>query len=138
MPKFKKETKRVGKEKKKRRSKEAFAYRTVVISTCLGGIFLLASLFLNGGLITYFMNKGTTWDFIDVTIKVTVIELNFSFFMISLGNFKELTGKPVKPKEIFLLFSLALVQTIRNLYVFIFTLIFLVVILYYLYTVQEK
>ncbi len=138
MPKFKKETRKIGKEKKKKLSKEAFAYRTVVVSTVLGGIFLLASLFLNGGLFTYFMGKGTAWDIVDVSIKVAIIELSFSFFIISLGNYKELTGKPVRPKEIFLLFSLALVQTIRNFYVFLFTLIFLALILFYLYSIQEK
>ena len=58
--------------------------------------------------------------------------------MISLGNYKELTGKPVKSKEILFLFGLSLVQTIRSLIVFIFTLIALLLVIFYLYLIQES
>ena len=58
--------------------------------------------------------------------------------MISIGNFKELTGKPVGLKEILLLVGLSLVQTMKNLYVFIFALIGLSLLLIYLYLIQES
>ena len=58
--------------------------------------------------------------------------------MISLGNYKELTGKPVKLKEILFLLGLSLIQTIRSLVVFILTLIGVFAILFYLYLIQES
>lgn len=137
MPKFKKESVKEKKRKRKTKTKEEFAFKTVVVSAILAGMFLIASVFLNGGIIRYFMNRDIYWTILDVTLKVTVILLCFSFMMISLGNYKELTGKPVRTKEILYLFGLALVQTFRDLWVFFITLIGLITILIYLFLVQE-
>ena len=84
------------------------------------------------------MNRGIYWDILDVSIKVSLILLSFLFMMISIGNYKELTGKPVGLKEILLLIGLSLVQTMKNLYVFIFSLIGLAILLIYLYLIQES
>jgi hypothetical protein len=142
MPKFKKEQKKSVKSKKI--SEEAFLIKSVRISVILAGIFLVISLFFNGtefffeGIITIYVNKEIYWEILDNAIKVSVILFSFFFIMISIGNYKELTGKPVKLKEILLLIGLSLVQTIRNLWVFVFTLIGLLIILFYLYLIQDS
>lgn len=123
--------------KKKRKSDEEFAYRTVIVSAALGVIFYIISLLLNMGIVSIFNNINIIFDLIGGLIKVVAILLFFLFMMISIGNFKELTGNPLDWKELFLLLILSLGQTILNLGVFIFTLIGLVIILIYLYLVQE-
>lgn len=123
--------------KKKRKSDEEFAYRTVIVSAVLGVIFYIISLLLNMGIVSIFNNINIIFDLIGGLIKVVAILLFFLFMMISIGNFKELTGNPLDWKELFLLLILSLGQTILNLGVFIFTLIGLVIILIYLYLVQE-
>ena len=142
MPKFKKETKR--KSEPKRRPEEKLILKSVKISAFFAGIFLVLSLFFNGtewffeGIMIKYVKKEIYWEILDNMIKVIVIVLEFFFMMISLGNYKELTGKPVKSKEILFLFGLSLVQTIRSLIVFIFTLIVLPIIIFYLYLIQES
>ena len=142
MPKFKKEIKK--KSESKRILEEKLILKSVKISTIFAGIFLILSLFFNGtewffeGIIVKYVNKEIYWEIIDNMIKVGVIVLEFFFMMISLGNYKELTGKPVKLKEILFLFGLSLVQTIRSLIVFIFTLVALIILIFYLYLIQES
>ena len=123
--------------KEKYRFDEKFAYKTVIISAILGGIFYTLSLFFNTGFITIFMNKNIFWNFIDVLIKVIVILLFFLFMITSVGNYKELMGKPLNWKDLFLLFLLSIGQTILNIWVFTLTLFGLAVILIYFYIVQE-
>ncbi|MFX1392740.1 MAG: hypothetical protein ACFFAH_15805 [Promethearchaeota archaeon] len=142
MPKFKKEQKKKSKSTKIPRDK--LILKSVKISAILAGIFLILSLFFNGtqwffeGIIIKYVNNEIYWEILDNTIKVGVILLAFFFMMVSLGNYKELTGKPVKLKEILFLLGLSLIQTIRSLIVFIFTLIGLFAILFYLYLIQES
>jgi len=141
MPKFKKEPKK--KSKLKRIPEEKLILKSVKISAILAGVFLVLSLFFNGtewffeGIIINYVKREIYWEILDNTIKVSIIILGFLFMMISLGNYKELTGKPVKLKEILFLFGLSLVQTIRSLIVFIFTLIVLLILIFYLYLIQE-
>ncbi len=138
MPKFKKKPKKTSKSKKFSESDEKYILKSLRISAILAGIFLTSSLFFNTEILTYFMNRGIYWDILDVSIKVSLILLSFLFMMISIGNYKELTGKPIGFKEILLLVGLSLVQTMKNLYVFIFTLIGLAILLIYLYLIQES
>jgi len=138
MSKFKKEPEIKSKKKGKSRSKEDFAYKTVVISAILGGFFLLVSLLFNGYIITIFMDIDLLFDIIDVSIKVGVILLFFLFTIISTGNYKELTGKPVELRDITLIFFLALLQSILHPYVFLLTFIGLIIIIFYLYLVQDN
>lgn len=138
MPKFKKKPKKTSKSKKISGSVEKVILKSLKKSAILAGVFLTLSLFFNTEIITYFMNRGIYWDILDVSIKVSLILLSFLFMMISIGNFKELTGKPVGLKEILLLVGLSLVQTMKNLYVFIFALIGLGLLLIYLYLIQES
>ena len=148
MPKYKKDKKKP--PKSKNISEDAFLLRSVRISAILGGIFLLLSLIFNGTerffdhlvikllpSISHLL-QADYWVVIDNIIKVSVILFAFFFMIISLGNYKEYTGKPIKIQEILILFGFSLIQTVRNLYVFIFTLIGLVLLLFYLYLVQES
>lgn len=148
MPKFKKEQSRTPKSRKI--SDDVLMLESVRISALLGGFFLALSLLFNGtelffdGIILKLIPSLTPllqkefWVIFDNIIKVAVILFTFFFMMISVGNYKEFTGKPVDLKEIVLLVGLSLAQTFRNLYVFIFTLIGLVFLLVYLYLIQES
>ncbi|TFG13945.1 MAG: hypothetical protein EU535_04070 [Promethearchaeota archaeon] len=138
MPKFKKESKKSSKSKKSPEDTKTYTMRSLKISAILSGIFLTLSLFFNAEIITYFMNRGIYWDILDVAIKVSLILFGFIFMTISIGNYKELTGKPIRSKEMLLLIGLSLAQTIKNLYVFLFTVIGLVLLLIYLYFIQES
>ena len=142
MPKFKKETKEELKSKKV--SSRVFMLKTVRSSIILAGVFLVLSLVFNGteyffeGITIKYLQKEIYLEIIDNSIKVGVILLSFIFMTISLGNYKEYTGKPIKFTELVFLFGLALVQTIRSLIVFIFTLVGLIIIIFYLYLIQES
>ncbi len=124
--------------KTKRRSEDKFAYRTVVISTVLSLIFFVVSLLFNTAIFSFFDNINLIFDILDLSIKVVSLLLYFLFLMISLGNYKEMTGKPLDWKEVLLLFILSLGQTLLNYIVFFFTFIGLLLILIYLYLVQES
>ncbi|MCK4687693.1 MAG: hypothetical protein KAT66_06165 [Candidatus Lokiarchaeota archaeon] len=125
------------KSKIKRRSDDKFAYRTVIISCVLSIIFYAISLLFNVGVISIFTNINILFNMLDLLIKVATILLFFLFMMISVGNYKELTGKPLNWKELLILIVLSLGQTLLNLWVFAFTFIGLLVIIIYLYIVQE-
>ena len=117
---------------------EKAAYRSVILSGILGGVFLVLSIMLNGEFITIFANNDLLWVSIDSVLKVLIILLFYLFMMISIGNYKELTGKPINFKIILLVFFLSLIQSFKNSIVFSFTLIGLLVIVVYLYVVQEN
>ena len=121
----------------KRRSDDKFAYRTVIISCFLSIIFYVISLLFNIEVISIFTNNNILFTMLNVLIQVVTILLFFLFIMISVGNYKELTGKPLDWKELLLLIVLSLGQTLLNLWVFAFTFIGLFVIIIYINLVQE-
>jgi hypothetical protein len=123
--------------KKSSNNDEKFAYRTVILSVFLAGISLIVSLLFNAEIVTIFMDQGLFLDIIDITIKVVSILLFFLFMIISLGNYKELTGEPLKLGNIFIIFIISLLQAFRNLIVLGFTLTGLLFLLIYLYFVHE-
>lgn len=124
----------------KRKSKliEKTAYRSVILSGILGGVFLILSIMINGEFIVIFTSDELLWVGIDITLKVLIILLFFIFMMISIGNYKELTGKPIDFKLILLVLFLSLIQAFRDSTVFSFTLIGLLVVIVYFYVVQES
>ena len=124
--------------KKREKVEEKFAYRSVILSAIFGGLFLAISIILNGEIITLFQGDNPFLLALDITIKVLVILIFFILIMVSLGNYKELTGKPVDFKIIGLLFFFSLIQAFRNSLVFSFTLGGLLVIVLYLYLVQDS
>ncbi|MFX0137293.1 MAG: hypothetical protein ACFFDN_26885 [Candidatus Hodarchaeota archaeon] len=137
MSKIPKQPEKKLKTKKRYRSDEKFAYRSVIISAIIGGIFYFISLLFNLEIITIFMNQGILWNIIDVSIKVVAILLFFLFMITSIGNYKELVGKRLDWKELILLFAFSIGQTILNPWVFLFTLFGLAIFIVYLYLVQE-
>jgi len=116
---------------------ERFAYRTVILSVTLAGISLIVSLFFNAEIITIFMDQGIFLNIVDIAIKVVSILLFFLFMIVSLANYKELKGEPLKLGNIFLIFIISLLQAFRNSMVLGFTLTGLIFLLIYLYFVHE-
>jgi hypothetical protein len=137
MSKFKKNRSKLSNNVVKSRLDENFAYKTVLLTAILSGIFLFISLLFNAQIITIFMVENTIWFYIDIFIKVLIILLFFLFSIISIGNYKELSGKPLDFKLVFLLFILSLIQAFRNPWVFGFTFLGLLVIIAYFYFIQE-
>ncbi len=137
MSKIPKQSQKELKKKEKYRSDEKFAYRSVIISVIFGGVFYIISLFFNAELITIFMNQNIIWNVVDILIKVITILAFFLFMITSVGNYKELVGKPLDWKELVLLLIFSLGQTILNPWVFFFTLLGLILILIYLFLVQD-
>ncbi len=136
MSKFKKNDTRSKKSIVKSKLDEEFAYKSVLLTAIISGILLVISLLFNTQIITIFMIENTIWFYIDIIIKTLVILLFFLFGMISIGNYKELSGKPLDFKIVLLLFILSLIQAYRNSWVFGFTFFGLIVIIAYFYFVQ--
>lgn len=136
MSKFKKNNTRSKKSIVKSKLDEEFAYKSVLLTAIISGILLVISLLFNTQIITIFMIENTIWFYIDIIIKTLVILLFFLFGMISIGNYKELSGKPLDFKIVLLLFILSLIQAYRNSWVFGFTFFGLIVIIAYFYFVQ--
>ena len=137
MSKFKKNQTKSDKTIAKSKLDESFAYKSVVLTAILSGIFLILSLLFNTQIIAIFMIENTIWFYIDILIKVLVILLFFVFSIISIGNYKELSGKPLDFKLILLLFVLSIIQAFRNSWVFGFSFLGLLFIIAYFYFVQE-
>jgi len=137
MSKFKKNQVKSKNNTQKSKLDEFFAYKTVLLTAILSGIFLVISLLFNTQLITILMVENTIWFYIDILTKVLVILFFFLFGIISIGNYKELSGKPLDFKLVFLLFILSIVQAFRNLWVLGFSFIGLLVIIAYFYFIQE-
>lgn len=136
MSKFKKNE---SKEKMERqtKSKEKIAFNSVITSTIFGIISFFLSFLFNGGLIPFFNDQNFILNLIGIIIKTTTILLFFLFMVISVANYVELTGKRFDWKYLLLLFSLSLIQSFRDIWVFLFSLIGLSIIIAYLYIIQE-
>ncbi|TFF87078.1 MAG: hypothetical protein EU550_04120 [Promethearchaeota archaeon] len=137
MSKFKKKSSKSNRKSNNSKLEEDLAYKTVRLTAFLSGLFLFISLLFNTQIITIFMIENSVWIYIDIILKIMVILLFFLFSVISIGNYKELTGKPLDFKILLLLFLLSLLQAFRNSLVFGFTFLGLLVIIAYFYFVQE-
>jgi len=138
MSKIKKENLKSGTVNRKPKLIEKSAYRSVILSAVIAGILLIISFFLNGGYLSPFSSENILFQTLDITIKVLVILFFFIFMTISIGNYKELTGKPLDLKLIVLIFIFSLIQSFRDAIVFSFSLIGLLLIIVYLFLVQEN
>ncbi|MFX1314047.1 MAG: hypothetical protein ACFFHD_15785 [Promethearchaeota archaeon] len=123
---------------KKYKTDEQFAYRTVISTAILGGIFYIISIIVNMGLLSMFIDKNPIINIIELVVQVAVVLLFFLFMLTSIGNYKELTGKPLDWKELIVLFVFSIGQTLLNLWTFFFTILGLILIIVYLYLVQEN
>jgi len=137
MPKISKKQK-ISKLEKNQEYDDRFAYKSIKMSSGLGVVFYILSLLLNTEIITIIIYQNIFFKIIDIIVRVIVILLFFLFTIISLGNYKDLIGKPLDWKDILLLLGFSLIQTILNLLVFLFTFMGLFLILFYFYLVQER
>ena len=117
---------------------ENFAYKSVVLSAVLAGIFLLISVLLNGEILTFFISDITIIYVVGIILRVIIILLFFIFMMISIGNYKELSGKPLDFKFVILIFIFSLAQGFRDPIVFFFSFVGLIFLLVYIYLIQER
>ena len=138
MSKIKKENLKSGTVNRKPKSKEKSTYRSVILSAIIAGILLIISILLNGGYLSLFPSETVLLQTLDITIKVLVILFFFIFMTISIGNYKELTGKPLDLKLIAIIFIFSLIQAFRDSIVISFSLIGLLLITVYLFLVQEN
>lgn len=138
MPKIKKENFKSGTVNRKPKLEEKSAYRSVILSAVIGGILLIISILLNGGYLSLFVSENILLQTLDITVRVLVILFFFIFMIISIGNYKELTGKPLDLKLIVLIFIFSLIQSFKDSIVFSFSLIGLLLIIGYLFLVQEN
>ena len=139
MPKFQKDSRKESNSMDKQSFNEDFAFRSLLITTIIGIICFIASIFFNVvEIFSILIFQNNIFNIIDLAIRVSTILFFFFFMTISLGNYKDLLGKPSDWKEITFLFCLSLLQTIRNIFVFGFTLFGLIIILLYLYLIQES
>ena len=136
MSKIKKESIKKEPVNTKQRLDEKFAYRSVILSVVLAGIFLVISILFNAEILTIFMTENAFLSTIDITIKVLAILL--FFILTSIGNYKELTGKPVDLKIVIFIFIISVIQGFKNEWVFSLSFLGLLLILAYLYFIQER
>jgi len=136
MPKIQKEPSKSG---EKQGFKEDFAFSSLLITTIIGIACFIVSIFINmAEVLSAFLYQNSLFSVIEIVVRVSVVLFFFFFMVISLGNYKDLLGKPSDWKEVLFLFCLSFLQTIRNIYVFGFTLFGLIIILFYLYLIQEN
>ena len=117
---------------------ENFAYKSVIFSAVLAGIFLFISILLNGEILTFFTSDNAIIYLVGIILRVIIILLFFIFMIISIGNYKELSGRPIDFKIVLLIFILSLAQGFRDPIVFFFSFVGLLFLLVYFYLIQER
>ena len=138
MPKFEK-----GKENKSQKSQEFnqdFAFRSLLFSLLLGIFFFIISILFNVADIFSLLltsEEVLILEILNVAIKVLASLAFFFFMLISIGNYKDLLGKPANWKDIAFFFCLTLFQTVRNTFAFGITLFGLILMVLYFYIIQE-
>jgi hypothetical protein len=115
-----------------------FAYQTVIRSVILAGLFLVLSFIFNGEIIKIYDGTNDILIILVAVFKVSLILIFFIFSVISIGNYKELSGKPLNLKDILLLCAISLIQAFRDPIVLVFTLFGLGILLVYFYISQES
>ena len=115
-----------------------FAYQTVIRSVILAGFFLVLSFIFNGEIIKIYDGTNDILIILVAVFKVSLILIFFIFSVISIGNYKELSGKPLNLKDILLLCVISLIQAFRDPIVLVFTLFGLGILLVYFYISQES
>ena len=138
MPKFEKE--KVSKSQKSQEFNQDFAFKSLLFSLSLGILFFIISILFNVADILSLLlasEEVLILEIINTAIKVLTSLAFFFFMLISIGNYKDLLGKPANWKDIIFIFCLTLFQTVRNTYAFVITLIGLILMVLYFYIIQE-
>ncbi|MFX1237969.1 MAG: hypothetical protein ACFFAS_14725 [Promethearchaeota archaeon] len=140
MPKFEKNRTKGRPSEKSQEIDEAFAFRSVKVSLILGMVFLFISLCFN--LLDVFslleLEDSVLLEILDYSIKIASPLFFFLFILISVGNYRDLLGKPIDWLGILGIFLLSLLQTIRNTTVLGGTFIGLIIIIIYFYILKER
>jgi Na+/serine symporter len=138
MPKFEKE--KVSESQKSQEFNQDFAFKSLIFTLLLGILFFILSILFNVvDIISLILASegGLIIEIFNTAIKVLTSLAFFFFILTSIGNYKDLLGKPADWKEIAFLFCLSLFQTVRNTYAFGLTLLGLILMVFYFYIIQE-
>jgi len=138
MPKFEKG--KLNKSQKSQEFNQDFAFRSLLFSLLLGIFFFIISILFNVADIFSLLltsEEVLILEILNVAIKVLASLAFFFFMLISIGNYKDLLGKPANWKDIAFLFCLTLFQTVRNTFAFGITLFGLILMVLYFYIIQE-
>jgi len=141
MSKYKKipEKETVEKQKpKKILTTDEFIIKSGITSFYLAGIFFVISILFNSGIVTIFMNQNLYLDIVDISIKTISIILFFLFFSVAVGNVEEIKGKIFGWKKLTILIIISLIQSIRNGWVFLFSSLGIIILILYLWLLQES
>ncbi|MCK4237486.1 MAG: hypothetical protein KAX33_00065 [Candidatus Lokiarchaeota archaeon] len=141
MSKYKKipEKETVEKQKpKKILSTDELIIKSGIISFYLAGIFFVISILFNSGIVTIFMNQNLYLDIVDILIKTISIILFFLFLSVAVGNVEEINGKIFGWKKLTILIIISLIQSIRNGWVFLFSSLGIIILILYLWLLQES
>ncbi len=141
MSKYKKipEKETVEKQKpKKILSTDELIIKSGIISFYLASIFFVISILFNSGIVTIFMNQNLYLDIVDISIKTISIILFFLFLSVAVGNVEEINGKIFGWKKLTILIIISLIQSIRNGWVFLFSSLGIIILILYLWLLQES
>ena len=141
MSKYKKipEKETVEKQKpKKILSTDELIIKSGIISFYLASIFFVISILFNSGIVTIFMNQNLYLDIVDILIKTISIILFFLFLSVAVGNVEEINGKIFGWKKLTILIIISLIQSIRNGWVFLFSSLGIIILILYLWLLQES
>lgn len=141
MSKYKKipEKETVEKQKpKKILSTDELIIKSGITSFYLASIFFVTSILFNSGIVTIFMNQNLYLDIVDILIKTISIILFFLFLSVAVGNVEEINGKIFGWKKLTILIIISLIQSIRNGWVFLFSSLGIIILILYLWLLQES
>jgi len=139
MPKFKKEDVKKNQSQKSQEFNQDFAFKSLLFTLLLGIIFFILSILFNvADVLSLLVSEQTLiLEIFNTIIKVLTSLAFFFFILISIGNYKDILGKPANWKDIAFLFCLSLFQTVRNTSAFGLTLLGLILLILYFYIIQE-
>jgi len=141
MSKYKKIPEKETVEKKKPKkilSTDELIIKSGITSFYLAGIFFVISILFNSGIVTIFMNQNLYLDIVDILIKTISIILFFLFLSVAVGNVEEINGKIFDWKKLTILIIISLIQSIRNGWVFLFSSLGIIILILYLWLLQES
>ncbi|MBD3351778.1 MAG: hypothetical protein GF364_09865 [Candidatus Lokiarchaeota archaeon] len=142
MPKYKKYRKKRREEYKEEMEKisdiKQDMYSSSIKSLLIGAGFFVVSLLLNGNLIPIPVEEGNYLDIILIIVKSILIIGFFGFTMVGLANNLELRGSPASIREVIIITSIALIQSVRSGAVFGISLLGIVIFCVYLWLLQPK
>ncbi|TFF98869.1 MAG: hypothetical protein EU547_00220 [Promethearchaeota archaeon] len=125
------------KDSNNKKTMEDFAYRTVILSALMAGISFVISLLFNGEFVSITaLNNTLILEIIENAIRILSILFFYIFIITSIGNYKELTGKPVTWIELSVFFIISLIQSFLDLLIFSFTFLGLVIVIIYFWIIQ--